>query len=132
MPISILRLLASVLSLTLIVSTSATAEPKLEMHRVGVNADDGSGWYPAVSSKGSFSILLPIPFNDFTTRDPGTDEVSHVVGGKSSEGIKFTAVELPVRAKTPADLAAIPKSFSSNPANQGLRFRWAYFEGRTH
>jgi hypothetical protein len=104
--------------LALIVSTSATAEPKLEMHRVGVNVDDGSGWYPAVSTKGSFSILLPIPFNDFTTRDPGTDEVSHVVGGKSSEGIKFTAVELPVTAKTPVDLAAIPKSFSSNPANK--------------
>ena len=118
MPISILRLLAGVLLLALIVSTSATAEPKLEMHRVGVNVDDGSGWYPAVSTKGSFSILLPIPFNDFTTRDPGTDEVSHVVGGKSSEGIKFTAVELPVTAKTPVDLAAIPKSFSSNPANK--------------
>jgi hypothetical protein len=120
MPISILRLLASVLSLALIVSTSAsaTAEPKLEMHRVGVNVDDGSGWYPAVSTKGSFSILLPIPFNDFMTRDPGTDEVSHVVGGKSSEGIKFSAVELQATAKTPVDLAAIPKSFLSNPANK--------------
>ena len=61
MPISILRLLASVFWLALIVSTSATAEPKLEMHRVGVNVDDGSGWSPAVSTKGSFSILLPIP-----------------------------------------------------------------------
>jgi hypothetical protein len=49
MPISILRLLARVLSLTLIVSTSATAESKFEMHRVGVNVDDGSGWYSAVS-----------------------------------------------------------------------------------
>ena len=118
MPISILRLLASILSLALVASTSATAQPKLEMHRVGVNVDDGSGWYPAVSTKGSFSILLPIPFNDFMTRDPGTDEVSHVVGGKSSEGIKFTAVQLQVTAKTPADLAAIPKSFSSNPVNK--------------
>ncbi|XIA62607.1 hypothetical protein ACFIOY_24210 [Bradyrhizobium sp. TZ2] len=117
MPISILRL-ASVLLLGLIVSTSATAAPKLEMHRVGVNVDDGSGWYLAVSTKGSFSILLPIPFNDFTTLDPSTGEVSHVVGGKSSEGIKFTAVELPATAKTPVDLAAIPKSFSSNPANK--------------
>lgn len=116
MPISILRLLASVLSLALIVSTSATAEPKLEMHRVGVNVGDGSGWYPAVSTKGSFSVLLPIRFNDFTTSDPSTDEVTHVVGGKSSEGIKFTAVELPVTAKT-VDFAAIPKSLSSNPAN---------------
>jgi hypothetical protein len=118
MPISILRLLASIFLLALIVSTSATAEPKFEMHRVGVNVDDGSGWYPAVSTKGSFSILLPIPFNDFTTRDPGTGEVSNVVGGKSSEGIKFTAAELPVTARTPVDLAAIPKSFSSKPANK--------------
>jgi len=91
MPIAIQRLLASIVSLVLMVSTSAIAEPKLEMHRVGVNAGDGSGWYPAVSTKGSFSILLPIPFNDFTTSDSDTDQVSHVVGGKSSEGIKFTA-----------------------------------------
>lgn len=118
MPISILRLLASVLSLALMVSTSATAEPKLEMHRVGSNADDGSGWYPAVSTKGSFSVLMPIPFNDFTTRDSGANDVSHVIGGKSSEGIKFSVVEVPVTAKTPADLATIPKSFSSNAANR--------------
>lgn len=108
MPISILRLLASILSLALVASTSATAQSKLEMHRVGVNVDDGSGWYPAVSTKGSFSVLMPIPFNDFMTRDPGTDEVSHVVGGKSSEGIKFTAVETPVTAKTPADSRRSP------------------------
>src|SRR5258707_12657009 len=110
MPISILRLLASVLSLALIVSTSAsaTAEPKLEMHRVGVNVDDGSGWYPAVSTKGSFSILLPIPFNDFMTRDPGTDEVSHVVGGKSSEGIKFTAGVIHGKANKADPLSVVP------------------------
>jgi hypothetical protein len=118
MPLPILRLLASALSLALMVSTSATAEPKLEMHRLGVNVDDGSGWYPAVSTKGSFSILMPIPFNDFMTRDSGTGDVIHGIGGKSSEGIKFTAVEVPVTAKTPVDLAAIPKSFSSNPANK--------------
>jgi len=46
-----------------------TAQPKLEMHRIGAKADDGSGWHLAVSSKGSFSVLLPIPFNDFTTND---------------------------------------------------------------
>ncbi|MCP1841482.1 hypothetical protein ACVIHI_005596 [Bradyrhizobium sp. USDA 4524] len=40
----------------------APAEPKLEMHRAGVSADDGSGRHLAVSSKGSFSVLLPIPF----------------------------------------------------------------------
>jgi len=35
----------------------AEAQPKLEIHRVGATADDGSGWHLAVSSKGSFSVL---------------------------------------------------------------------------
>jgi hypothetical protein len=115
---SILRLFAMILALALVASTAATAEPKLEMHRLGVTIDDGSGWYPAVSTKGSFSVLMPIPFNDFMTGDPGADDTIHGIGGKSSEGIKFTAVEMPVMAKTPVDLAAIPKSFTSNAANQ--------------
>lgn len=92
-------------------------QPKLEMHRVGVSADDGSGWHLAVSSKGSFSISLPIPFNDFTTQS-ATGEVSHVVGAKSAEGVKFSAAELPVTAATPRDLAAIPKTFSANAGNK--------------
>ncbi|MCA1397008.1 hypothetical protein I6F38_12100 [Bradyrhizobium sp. BRP56] len=96
----------------------APAEPKLEMHRAGVSADDGSGWHLAVSSKGSFSVLLPIPFNDFTTRDAQTGETTHVVGGKSSEGIKFVAVELPPGNKPPPDLASIPKTLAANPANK--------------
>ncbi|WP_246788000.1 hypothetical protein [Bradyrhizobium sp. CCBAU 53421] len=97
---------------------NALAEPKLEMHRAGVSADDGSGWHLAVSSKGSFSVLLPIPFNDFTTRDAQTGEVTHVVGGKSSEGIKFVAVELPPGSKPVPDLASIPKTLAADPANK--------------
>jgi hypothetical protein len=92
-------------------------QPKPEMHRVGVNVGDGSGWYLAKSTKGSFSVRLPIPFNDFTTYDPGTGSASHVVGGKSTEGVKFAAVEAPITTAT-ADLESIPKSFSSNPSNK--------------
>src|SRR5262245_37181437 len=121
MPLLALRLLAYGAALTIIVGGAAAQaqQPKLEMHRAGVSVDDGSGWYPAVSTKGSFSVRLPIPFNDFTIAlDPSTGEVSHVVGGKSSEGIKFSAVEVPVSAKTPTDLATIPKTFSADPANK--------------
>jgi hypothetical protein len=118
---SIFRLLAMVFSLAVIIFACTTAkaqQPKLEMHRVGVNADDGSGWHSAVSTKGAFSVRLPIPFNDFTTRDATTGEVTHAVGGKSSEGIKFMVAEVPVTAKTPDDLSVIPKSFASNSASK--------------
>jgi hypothetical protein len=116
-----IRQLARLLSPALIIFATAVAQaqqPKLEMHRAGVSADDGSGWHAAVSTKGSFSIRVPLPFNDFTTHDASTGDVSHVVGGRSSEGIKFMAVELPLTARTPADLATIPKSLASNPANK--------------
>ena len=119
MPDSMIRLLAGACSFVLIIAAGAIAQaqqPKLEMHRVGVNADDGSGWHPAVSSKGSFSILMPIPFNDFTTHDGG--EASHAIGAKSAEGIKFLVLEAPVTGKTPTDLAEIPKSLSSKPGNK--------------
>jgi hypothetical protein len=110
--------LLALIAIALVPPAIAEAEPKLEMHRVGVSADDGSGWHLAVSSKGSFSVLLPIPFNDFTTRDAATGETSHVVGGKSTEGIKFAAVELPAGGKAPPDLASIPKTLAANPANK--------------
>ena len=106
------------IAIALVVPAVATAQPKLEMHRTGVTSDDGSGWHLAVSSKGSFSVLLPIPFNDFTTYDAATAEATHVVGGKSSEGIKFAAVELTPGAKAPPDLASIPKTLAANPANK--------------
>jgi hypothetical protein len=92
-------------------------QPKLEMHRLGVNVGDGSGWYLARSTKGSFSVRLPIPFNDFTTYDASTGSASFVVGGKSSEGVKFAAVETLITAAT-ADLDSIPKPFASNPSNK--------------
>jgi hypothetical protein len=117
---TILRLSASLVLQSIIVgaTVAAQAQPKLEMHRVGVSADDGSGWHLAVSSKGSFSIRLPIPFNDFTAHDPGTGEMTYVVGGKSSEGIKFAAVELVATGKKSVDLATIPGTFSSHSANR--------------
>lgn len=115
------HIIVGVACLTLATSASRLADAqqsKLEMHRVGVSADDGSGWHFAASTKGSFAIRTPIPFNDFTTYDPNTGETSHVVGGKSLEGIKFAATELPLTSKTPADLSAIVKSFSSSRANK--------------
>ena len=114
------QLMAGAVSLALIYACGMVEaqQPKLEMHRAGINADDGSGWHSAVSTKGAFAVRLPIPFNDFTIHSTTTGEMSHVIGGKSSEGIKFSAVESPVTPRTPVDLGEIPKSFTSNPANK--------------
>lgn len=108
----------ALVAIVLVLPAMAQAQPKLEMHRVGVRADDGSGWHLAVSSKGSFSVLLPIPFNDFTTHDAATGETAHVVGGKSSEGVKFSVLEMPSGGKTLPDLASIPKTLAANAANK--------------
>src|SRR3954451_7872121 len=108
----------ALIAIALVLPGVAAAQPNLEMHRVGVTADDGLGWHLAVSSQGSFSILVPIPFNDFTTRDAATGEATYVVGGKSSEGIKFAAVELAPGAKAPPELASIPKTFAATAGNE--------------
>jgi hypothetical protein len=77
----------------------AEPQPQMQMHRLQATDKDASGWYLAKSTGGSFSILLPIPFNDFTitTDDPKVGKVkAFVVGGKSSEGVKFSAMEAPI------------------------------------
>jgi len=96
-------------------SPAAGAEPMVEMHRTQATADDPSGWNLAASTLGGFSVLIPLPFNDFTVkaRDPKTDgTVVHAVGAKSSEGIKFSATKMfDPEGKAPPDLASFPQNF---------------------
>jgi hypothetical protein len=121
---STIRFFALRLALPLVVLPGVAAhaqQPKLEMHRAGVDSKDASGWYPAASTKGSFSVRMPIPFNDFTVRssDPKTgEEVTHVIGGKSSEGIKLSAVEIPASDKKAPTLDKILADFSAKPGSK--------------
>jgi hypothetical protein len=64
---------------------------------------------------------MPIPFNDFTVRSTDSktgEEVTHVIGGKSSEGIKFSAVEMPVSAKSAPSLEKILADFSAKSGSK--------------
>jgi len=104
------------LTITLLFSSSLVwAEPQMEMHRVQATTKDSSGWYLAASTHGSFSVLLPIPFNDFTVidDDPKFGRIkTHTVDAKSAEGIKFSATETPIiEGRSPVDLAALPQQF---------------------
>lgn len=121
---SIVRPFALFLPLALVMLPSVAAraqQPKLEMHRTGVDSKDPSGWHLAVSTKGAFSVRMPIPFNDFTVRstDPKTgEEVTHVIGGKSTEGIKLSVVEMPASAKSAPSLDKILADFSAKPGSK--------------
>jgi hypothetical protein len=121
---SIVRSFSLFLPLALVVLPAVAApaqQPKLEMHRAGVVSKDPSGWHLAVSTKGSFSVRMPIPFNDFTVRsdDPKTgEEITHVIGGKSTEGIRVSAVEMPASAKSAPSLEKILADFSAKPGNK--------------
>jgi hypothetical protein len=121
-PIIRLVALLSALALIILPVTGARAQqPKLEMHRTGVDSKDPSGWHLAVSTKGSFSVRMPIPFNDFTVRstDPKAgEEVTHVIGGKSVEGIKVSAVEVPASTKPSPSLDKILADFSAKPGSK--------------
>jgi len=114
--------LLSALALIMLPAAAAQAQqPKLEMHRTGVDTKDPSGWHLAVSTKGSFSVRMPIPFNDFTVRstDPKAgEELTHVIGGKSAEGIKVSAVEVPASPKPSPSLDKILTDFSAKPGNK--------------
>src|SRR5262245_13655366 len=121
---SIARLFVLFLPLALVMLPAVAAraqQPKLEMHRTGVVSTDPSGWHLAVSTKGSFSVRMPIPFNDFTVRSTDAktgEEVTHVIGGKSTEGIKLSAVEIPASAKSQPNLEKILTDFSAKPGSK--------------
>jgi hypothetical protein len=120
----IVRLFALFLPLTLVMLSAVAAraqQPKLEMPRTGVVGTDPSGWHLADSTKGSFSVRMPIPFNDFTVRSTDAktgEEVTHVIGGKSTEGIKLSVVEMPASAKSAPSLEKILADFSAKPGNK--------------
>jgi len=96
----------------------AFSEPaaQIQMHRQQATTKDASGWYLGVSTQGAFSILLPVPFNDFTmygndpTRGPFT---AYRVATKSVEGLGFSATEKPL-VFAPQDLNTLPITFEKS------------------
>jgi len=80
---------------------SAQSLPEgMKMYRIGAGEPDSTGWILADSTKGGFSVRLPVTFNDFTMESPKSDAPvsrTFVVGGKSAEGVKFTAARIVYR-----------------------------------
>lgn len=92
--------------------------PNLTMHRAGATADDGTGWHRAVSTKGSFEVLLPAPFNDFTLDGTDANIGAYAVHtlGCTTDGVKLTVTEMPYTPRmTRASLDALSATWTGNP-----------------
>lgn len=71
---------------------AANDSDKVTVHRKQAGSKGKNGWYPAESTKGDYSVLMPLKFNDFTVKS-NTDRVRSVemLGSRSNEGIRFLA-----------------------------------------
>lgn len=86
--------------------------PVPEMHRTNVTAPPGTTWQDARSTGGSFTVRMPLPFNDYTV--PG-QRVRHVIDGKGPTGISFSVVEF-VKLTAKGEMDAIYKDLLESPA----------------
>jgi hypothetical protein len=98
------------------------AQPTTEFHRQDVDALDKAGWQPAVSTRGDFSIQIPVTFHDYTIHadDENVGKMMvHVIAGRSTEGLKFTVTEMPYtpRMKDP-HIADIAGDFKNKPGTK--------------
>lgn len=96
------RLVAFSLALALCIApASAQKLPTgMTMHRVQAGEPDAAGWMLAASTRGAFSVRLPLKFNDFMVEESDPKAAAHylhTVGAKSQEGIKFSATRIVYR-----------------------------------
>lgn len=81
-------------------------DDKVVMHRVQAGTPDVSGWYPATSTAGGFSVSIPAPFNDFDVaeaqrRSEGLAQAA-ALGTVTEAGVKFAAVCFVYEAAVPS------------------------------
>jgi hypothetical protein len=84
---------------------SPEQDPNTEVHRLQDTTLDESGWYYAKSTKGNFSVLMPIPFNDYSVNV--NDYETYYVTGESEEGVTFTVLQTQNLNDKPANLQEI-------------------------
>tara|TARA_B110000046_G_C12996464_1_gene400227 strand:+ start:283 stop:846 length:564 start_codon:yes stop_codon:yes gene_type:complete len=98
-----------IIALGLIISCNRSQEqynpeldPNAEIHRLQDTTVDQSGWYYAKSMQGNFSVLMPIPFNDYTVKV--NDYESFYITGESDEGVTFTILQAENLKDAPVNL----------------------------
>src|SRR5205823_13714708 len=76
----------------------------ITMHRRAAGSPDAEGWYHAKSTEGHFSVALPRPFNDSTSRrKDGEGALSRVQRVQRRPSGAHAADPAPARRRHPAE-----------------------------
>jgi hypothetical protein len=102
-----------ILATTVLFYCSSIAQPTspMKMHRLQDKTKNSNGLYYGKSTEGHFSVLLPVPFNDFTVKRG--DVTTYVIGSKTEVGIKFSATKLVKDKNKTTNFDELVKSFAS-------------------
>lgn len=98
------QLLRAALTTLMLIAPAALAQPLSEgttTHRKQAGEPDYSGWTTATSTRGGFSVRLPMKFDDSTTETPNNPEIERIflVGGYNASKQTFMAMRMRLRAK---------------------------------
>lgn len=88
----------SIAFICLCCQAALSQKPNMVMHRNQAATKDKSGWYFAKSTLGHFSVLVPVPFNDFSVyaKDSlGKDVKTHSIGCRTKDNLEFMVMEAP-------------------------------------
>lgn len=68
----------------------------VEVLRMQAGEPDANGWYLAQSTRGGFSVLLPVSFNELTVNERGNADIVRVemLGGATEAQVKFAATRV--------------------------------------
>ena len=96
----------------------------LTLHRKSAGSPNSEGWYPATSTGCGFSVLLPAPYNDFTssaTNPAGEVLKRHVIETLTADGAELAVVCMePIPSSDPS---IYPEQFAENLAADGRILR---------
>jgi hypothetical protein len=94
------------------------------MHRLQAGTADASGWYPARSTHGKFSVLMPAKFNDFETVAPhkttGAPIHLHAVGTQLPNAVKYVVECIEGGDKPPDLLSSLPSQLAPGQPTRSI------------
>lgn len=109
-------------------NVKTASSDKVDMHRELAGTKGENGWYQAKSTKGNYTVMMPLKFNDFSiASDKENIRSVEMLATKSNEGIKFLASRTFYKQRGESD--KVFNTFSSGEAVPNVPRKTLKFKG---